>query len=122
MSKCIYCPNEADSEEHHLPRALGKFKGYVPLVNRLCANCNGKCWLLDEQLSRSGIEAWFRKIHEIEGRSGHEKVNSFHRGSAGGKRLEMTAVNQKTGADVALEALGGNQVCELRCMTLTAED
>ncbi len=77
---------------------------------------------MDEQLCRSGIEAFFRKHLEIEGRSGHEKVNPFHRGSAGGKRLEMIAVNQKTGEDVPLELVGGNRVTELRCVTLTADD
>jgi hypothetical protein len=122
MSKCIYCPNEANSEEHHLPRGLGNFKGYVPLLDRLCSSCNGKCGLLDEQLCRSGIEAFFRKFLEIGGRPGHEKVNSFYRGGAGGKRLEMTVVNPKTKEEVFLELVGGNQVCELSRVTLTAED
>jgi hypothetical protein len=122
MSKCIYCPNEANSEEHHLPYCLGKFKGYVVLADRICSECNGKCGKLDEQLCRSGIEAFFRKYLEIEGRSGHEKVNPFHRGSARGKRLEMIAVNQKTGENVPLELVGGNKVTELRRVTLTADD
>ncbi len=122
MSECIYCPAEADSIEHHLPRALGNFKGYVPLLDRVCSACNGKLGLLDEQLCRSGIEAFFRTHLEIDGRKQHEKVNSFYRGSAGGQRLEMVGINQATGQDVLLELVGGNEARELRCATLVAED
>jgi hypothetical protein len=122
MAKCIYCPEEADSVEHHLPRALGNFKGYVPLLERVCSICNGKIGNLDEQLTRSGIEAFFRAYLEIDGRKSHDKVNPFYRGSAGGQRLEMVGVNQATGQDVALELVGGNEARELRCATLVADD
>ena len=122
MGTCIYCPAQADSVEHHLPRALGNFKGYAPLLDRVCAVCNGKLGLLDEQLCRSGIEAFFRAHLEIDGRKQHEKVSSFYRGSAGGQRLEMVGVNQATGKDVLLELVGGNEARELRCATLVAED
>jgi hypothetical protein len=122
VAKCIYCSSEADSEEHHLPYALGKFKGYVPLLDRVCSSCNGKCGKLDEQLSRTGIEAWHRIRLEITGRKSHEKVNSFYRGSAGGKPIEMTGLNPKTGKAVHLELKGGNKVQELCYAKLTAED
>jgi hypothetical protein len=122
VSKCIYCSAEADSLEHHLPRCLGNFKGYVPLLDRVCLACNGKLGLLDEQLCRSGIEAFFRAHLEVDGRKQHDKVNSFYRGSAGGQRLEMVGINQTTGQDVLLELAGGNEARELRCATLVAED
>jgi hypothetical protein len=122
MSKCIYCPAEADSVEHHLPHALGNFKGYMPLLDRVCSTCNGKLGLLDEQLCRSGIEAFFRTHLEIDGRKQHDKVNPFYRGSAGGQCLEMVGVNQATGQDVLLELVGGNEARELRCATLVGED
>lgn len=122
MSKCIYCPAEADSVEHHLPRALGNFKGYAPLLDRVCSACNGKLGLLDEQLCRSGVEAFFRAHLEVDGRKQHDKVNPFYRGSAGGQRLEMVGVNQATGQDVLLELVGRNEARELRCATFTAED
>jgi hypothetical protein len=109
MSKCIYCSNEANSLEHHLPRALGKFKGYVPLTDRVCSDCNEKCKLLDEQLCRSGIESFFRTYLGITGRKEHQKVNTFYRGSAGGGRLELQGTNQQTGNSVLLELVGGNQ-------------
>jgi len=122
MACCIYCGNDADSEEHPLPRALGKFKGYVKLLGRVCSLCNRKCGKLDEQLSRSGIEGWHRIRLEIEGRKAHEKVNPFYRGSAGGKPIEMVGLNPTTGRAVPLELKGGNEVEELRCVTLTGED
>jgi hypothetical protein len=122
MGTCIYCGAEANSVEHHLPRCLGNFKGYVPLLERVCSTCNVKFGLLDEQLCRSGIEAFFRAHLEIDGRKEHEKVNPFYRGSAGGQRLEMVGVNQTTGQDVLLELVGGNEARELRCATLIAED
>lgn len=108
--------------EHPLPRALGNFKGYVPLQDRICAECNRKFGLLDEQLCRSGIEAFFRAHLEIGGRKHHDKVSSFYRGSAGGQRLEMIGVNQSTGQDVLLELVGGNEARELRCATFIAEE
>jgi hypothetical protein len=119
---CIYCANEANSTEHHLPFALGNFKGYVPLLHRVCSVCNGKCGKLDEQLSRASIEAWHRIRLGIEGRKSHEKVNPFYRGSSGGKPIEMTALNPTTGKTVPLELIGGNVVQELRHVTLTTED
>src|SRR6266853_2521757 len=122
MAKCIYCSNEADSLEHHLPRGLGNFKGYVALTNRLCGRCNRVCGLLDEQLCRSGTEAFFRAYLCITGRKEHQKVSSFYRGSAGGRRLEMVGTNPQTGSEVPLELVGENQVRELRCAQLVAED
>src|ERR1700732_627354 len=112
MSKCIYCPNEANSGEHHLPRGVGIFCGYVELSNRVCVPCNNECGLLDEQLCRSGMEAFFRVYLGITGRKEHEKVNPFYRGSAGGGRLEMLGTNQDTGNNVLLELTGENQVRE----------
>ena len=122
MGKCIYCGNEASSLEHHVPRCLGSFKGYIPLAERVCTACNQQCGLLDEQLCRSGIEAFFRAYLGIAGRKEHDKVNPFYRGSAGGGRLEMKGANQQTGNTVLLEVVGENQVRELRCAHLLAED
>ena len=82
MPNCIYCGASDVTEEHPLPRALGKFKGYVPLSGRLCSRCNGICGQLDEQLCRCGQEAFFRKFLGISGRPGHDDVNSFYRGSS----------------------------------------
>jgi len=119
---CIYCPNPADSEEHHLPYGLGKFKAYEPLVGRVCSNCNGKCGILDEQLLRSGMEAFFRIHLGIENRRDHLKVNPFYRGSAGARAIEMTAKDEQTGEEVNIELVEGFEARELRHVKLLAED
>lgn len=122
MTKCIYCQAEDISLEHHLPRALGNFKGYVPLTDRVCVRCNRICGLLDEQLCRCGSEAFFRKFLGISGRPGHDDVNSFYRGSSRGGRLEMVGINHETGEEKELELVGPNSVRELRCVKLVADD
>ena len=40
MATCIYCPNEANSREHGIPRGLGAFRGYTPLRHQVCGDCN----------------------------------------------------------------------------------
>ncbi len=122
MPNCIYCGAIDVTEEHPLPRGLGKFKGYLPLADRLCNRCNGICGQLDEQLCRCGSEAFFRKFLGISGRPGHDDVNSFYRGSSCGGRLEMFGTNHETGEEKELELVGPNSVRELRCVKLIAED
>jgi hypothetical protein len=122
MANCIYCGAADLTEEHPLPRGLGKFSGYVPLAGRLCNRCNGICGQLDEQLCRCGSEAFFRKFLGISGRQGHDDVNSFYRGSSRGRRLEMFGTNHETGEEKELELVGPDSVRELRCVKLVAED
>ncbi len=122
MSNCIYCGAADVTVEHPLPRGLGKFKDYVPLTDRVCSRCNGVCGQLDEQLCRCGSEAFFRKFLGISGRSGHDDVNSFYRGSSRGGRLEMVGINHETGEEKELELVGPKNVRELRCVKLVAED
>jgi hypothetical protein len=122
MSNCIYCGAADVTVEHPLPRGLGKFKGYEPLTDRVCSRCNGVCGQLDEQLCRCGSEAFFRKFLGISGRSGHDEVNSFYRGSSRGGRLEMVGINHDNGEEKELELVGPNSVRELRCVKLVAED
>jgi len=122
MPNCIYCGANDLTEEHPLPRGLGKFKGYVPLADRLCCRCNGICGQLDEQLCRCGSEAFFRKFLGISGRPGHNEVNSFYRGSSRGGRLEMFGANHETGEEKELELVAPDSVRELRCVKLVAED
>jgi hypothetical protein len=89
--ECIYgCGRDAASQEHSLPAAFGSFKDYPALNDRICADCNGKCKILDEQISRGGGEGLFRSLLGIRGRKGNKKVNPFYQGSAGASRLTMT--------------------------------
>jgi hypothetical protein len=122
MAGCIYCGSTDLNIEHHLPRALGSFKGYMPLTDRVCKRCNGICGQLDEQLVRCGSEAFFRMFLGISGRSAHEKVNPFYRGSSRGGRLEMVGTNHDTGQEKELELVGPDSVRELRFAKLVGED
>ncbi len=90
--KCIYCGSTGPfNKEHALPMCLGEFKGFPPLINKVCKNCNEEIGKFEEQFGRSGPEALFRKYLNIEGRNTHDKVNPFQRGSAGAKPIDFIA-------------------------------
>jgi hypothetical protein len=121
-SKCIYCPNVADSIEHPLIAALGEFDGAPLLENRICTRCNNnQLGRLDEQYSRCGPEAFLRRHYGIQGRSKHRQVNPFYRGSAGGHRLEMLAYDEMLGTHVLMEGENG-QYKQLRQFIITDND
>jgi len=116
---CIYCPNPADSIEHPLIAALGEFDGAPKLENRICEKCNNETLgHLDEQYARCGPEAFLRRHYGIQGRSHHDRVNPYYRGSAGGQRLEMRAFDETLGADVLMEGENG-QYKQLRQFIIT---
>lgn len=119
---CIYCGSADTNDEHHLPRALGNFRGYAMLTERLCKQHNANCGLLDEQLCRSGIESFFRQFLGITGRKSHQKAAPFYRGSAGGGRLVLRGTNHQTGETTPLELGPGGSVRELRCCCFTADN
>lgn len=105
---CLYCPAEANSLEHALPAAFGEFESAPFLENRVCTKCNNtRLGLLDEQLSRCGPEAFLRTHFGVSGRDGHDAVNPYYRGSAGGRRLEMKAFDPTWNTEVALEYSNG---------------
>jgi hypothetical protein len=105
---CIYCPKAGDSLEHPLLAAFGEFKNAPLLKDRLCSDCNNRrLGLLDEQYIRSGPEAFLRRFYGVKGRTGQESVNVFERGSAGGRRLEMKAMDSKLGIEVLSECSNG---------------
>lgn len=108
VTACIYCPLPADSIEHPLIAAFGEFEDAPKLENRLCTSCNSKrLGLLDEQYARSGPESFLRRHYGIRGRSTHDEVNPFYRGSAGGHRLEMLAYDESAGFHVLMECENG---------------
>jgi hypothetical protein len=108
MNICLYCRNAADSIEHPLPAAFGEFQNAPFLEDRICTPCNNRrLGLLDEQLSRCGPEAVLRRFFGVEGRATHDHVNPHYRGSAGGRRLQMTAYDKAMGVEVELECLSG---------------
>ena len=103
LNHCIYCPEFPDSAEHPLPAAFGEFENAPHLRDRICTKCNNRLGLLDEQLARCGPEALFRRLYGIQGRSTHDEVNPFYRGSAGGHRLEMKSWDSNLGIEVLFE-------------------
>ena len=78
MATCIYCPNEANSREHWIPRGLGAFRGYTPLLNQVCGDCNTRLGQLDQELIRTGLTGFQRALHGVQGRHGPPKVSPFH--------------------------------------------
>lgn len=116
MSTCIYCQEIADSLEHPLPAAFGEFENAPQLVDRICRKCNNeRLGVLDEQLTRCGPEAFIRRFYGVQGRMTHDPVNSFYRGSAKGRRLEIGVFDPKLGFEVLLECDNGvfRQLCQL---------
>lgn len=114
--QCLYCPARGDSLEHPLPAAFGEFRDAPYLENRICKPCNNKrLGVLDEQLTRCGPEALFRKFYGIQGRRTHESVNIFLRGSAGGHRVDLRSMDNALGVEVALEIENGQarQLCQI---------
>jgi hypothetical protein len=112
---CLYCPEPGLSLEHVLPAAFGEFAGFPLLCNRICQDCNNRLGLLDEQLTRCGPEAFIRRYYNVTGRSGHESINPFYRGSAGGKRLEMKVFDPNLGFEILVERTDGSyrQLCQI---------
>lgn len=104
---CIYCPAPADSLEHPLSAGFGEFNGAPLLKDRICIKCNNRLGLLDEQFSRCGPEAFWRRFYGVRGRAAHESVNVFERGSAGGQRLDLRVKDDALGIEVALEIENG---------------
>ncbi len=108
MNKCLYCPAEAESLEHVIPAAFGEFKDAPNLDGYICGQCNsGRLGRLDEQIARCGPEGLIRKFYDGKGRSKHEKVNPFARGSARGRRIEFSTFDREFGAEVNLEIENG---------------
>ncbi len=92
---CIYCgEREADGREHYLPQCIGRFQGYEPLLNRLCAECNNEIGdELDIEFCRRSPEAVLRNINRIKGQKRGGKVrhraNIFHPDHIGDRHISM---------------------------------
>ena len=68
--KCIYCLEDQEpsrfDREHVLPKALGRFKGNLTLIQCVCINCNKYFGdNLDFFLARDSIEALRRLTHGV---------------------------------------------------------
>lgn len=78
VSRCIYCPRQANSREDWLPRGLGRIKGMTVLKDRICTECNNALGReLDEEMLRTGQFGFMRSLLGIRGRDSHTPVNTF---------------------------------------------
>src|SRR5436309_6669011 len=107
---CIYPgPHSTMSEEHYLPAALGRFKGYEPLRDRLCRDCNKRIGDATEvQFLRAGPIAFFRWLVGNEGRDG-PLPTPFYRGAGGAPPLYMTGRPEGFDYDLLLEVERGSE-------------
>ncbi len=128
MSECIYsqinqekCERYANSEEHVLPRALGNFKDYPSLSEKLCSKCNNDLGKLDEILVRSNPVVNLRATHGVQGRSTHRKTNPFYERSHG---FPPTSVYGQAEGDTPfrLEVLENNCAQPLRVLKVGGEE
>ena len=124
-NNCIYCGQQGRlSNEHYLPRCLGKFRGFESLNDRVCKKCNESFSEIDEQFCRSGPEAIVRSLLGIEGRSSHRKISPFQRGSAGAERISFRAKRPSQSADdeeIEMDVDQTGSVRRLRQMILSFE-
>jgi hypothetical protein len=122
LNICIYCGQKGKlSNEHYLPRCLGKFRGFESLKDRICKKCNESFSDIDEQFCRSGPEAIVRSLLGIEGRPTHRKISPFQRGSAGAERISFRAKSFSQEADgkyVEMDVDQAGSVRRLRQMIL----
>jgi hypothetical protein len=108
--KCIYCGSTGPfSKEHALPYSLGQFKGFPELINTVCAECNNKNKLNEEQFLHCGPEAFIKKLLGIKGRKKHKKVNIFERGSAGAQPIDFIGYDAKLDINILFEFNPGQQ-------------
>ena len=70
------------SEEHYLPAALGKFRGYEPLRDRVCRDCNKRIGnVVETEFLRTGAIVFFRWLLGVSGRDGPPR-SPFYRWEA----------------------------------------
>ena len=97
---CIYCPNEADSEEHVFPAALGRFPLFDTSKPLLCVDCNNELGRqLIQPLTQRGVYSLMRQ--ELPGQVGRRRRGRKRRE---GDRYELPrAYLPEWGRDVLLE-------------------
>jgi len=87
--QCIYCGKGCFSDEHYLPRCLGKFRGFEMLKDRICKDCNNSFSEIERLFCRMSPEAFFRKFWGIEGRKHHRPYDPFQEKYHGIVPIEM---------------------------------
>ncbi len=104
---CIYCrEREADAREHYLPQCLGRFQNFVPLLDRVCDDCNHEIGgITEREFCRRSPEAVARSIHWIKGQKRGSQKNRkpariYQPEKIGGRHLYMYCPDPETGRDL----------------------
>lgn len=121
MPRCIYCESDGPFKnlEHPLPRCLGEFRDAPRLLDTICTDCNREIGRAEEQFCRAGPEAFFRAWFNVQGRSTHDQVNPFERGSAGAEAIDFVASHPESGLPILWEVNRGEQtIREVRQVVL----
>ncbi len=105
MTTCIYCPSTGPfGREHYIPRALGTFRGLVPLADTVCKMCGDELGrTADQAIVRNSPDALFRVIAGVSGRSAHENVSPFYYGLFSGQTTKVRGPHPRLGFDVLWE-------------------
>jgi hypothetical protein len=108
--QCIYPgPHEDLSDEHYLPAALGRFRGYEPLRGRVCRKCNTQIGnAVETEFLRTGAIVFFRWLVGIGGRDGLPP-SPFYRRAAGMQPIHMTGRAPGFDYDLLFEVDPGTQ-------------
>lgn len=83
-----------------MPHLLGEFTNFPLLHDTVCKACNEAIGQAEEQVARSGPEAFVRRALGIGGRKGHAKVDPFQRGSSGAPPMQVRRRDPRTGLDL----------------------
>lgn len=106
MDKCIYCESlSPDSVEHHLPYALGNFKGYKTLQNKVCKECNNHIGTVEGPFLKTSTIGLFRKYYSLDGRKRRKKHNPFYTGRSKTPPIETTGIDPWDGKEKRWEII-----------------
>ncbi len=105
MPTCVYCGSAGPfGREHYVPRALGTFRGLVPLADKICEKpCGDDLGKLDEAIVRNSPDALFRVLAGVRGRSSHQETSPFYYGLYGGQTVKVRGPHPRLGFDVLWE-------------------
>lgn len=108
--QCTYPgPHGKMSDEHYLPAALGRFRGYEPLRGRNCRECNKHIGdAVEIEFLRTGAIAFFRWMVGVSGRDGL-LPSPFYRRVAGMPPIHMTGRAPDFDYDLLWEVDPGTQ-------------
>lgn len=122
VDTCIYCnTNPANSDEHHLPYALGKFKGYKELKNRVCKSCNSKIGEAEGPFLRTSEIGLLRNFFSLSGRKRKKNENPFYGPSYGTPPIDITGVDPWDGKEKKWEIKDGG-ITQLEALYVTKKD